>query len=157
MEHLALTEKQRQSHAAASRRYRAKHPEKGREATRRWRAKSPEKSAEVAPRWRARHPQRYAMFLYTYNAKKRGLVFDLPREDFHKLLSAPCEYCGAPPNPVGGIDRVDNGRGYIVGNVVPCCKICNLAKRDMSRAEFLDWLMRAARHISETSTRMAGE
>jgi hypothetical protein len=30
--------------------------------------------------------------------------------------------------------------GYVPGNVVPCCHICNLAKKDMSYEEFISWI-----------------
>lgn len=37
-----------------------------------------------------------------------------------------------------GIDRVDNSLGYILSNVVSCCKICNYMKKDLSEQEFQD-------------------
>jgi hypothetical protein len=41
-----------------------------------------------------------------------------------------------------GIDRVDNFKGYEIDNCVPCCYICNYAKRDMSKDQFLAWVKR---------------
>lgn len=41
---------------------------------------------------------------------------------------------------INGIDRVDSGKGYIINNVVPCCKYCNMAKGEMSREDFLKWV-----------------
>jgi len=35
-----------------------------------------------------------------------------------------------------GLDRIDNAKGYILDNVVPCCKHCNYAKRNMSTEKF---------------------
>jgi len=39
-----------------------------------------------------------------------------------------------------GIDRVNNSAGYTNHNTVPCCKTCNLAKRDSTVEEFENWI-----------------
>jgi hypothetical protein len=89
---------------------------------------------------------------YTWNAKVRGVPFDLSREDFARLVSLPCHYCGEPPSAVkqgkdiwsplvyNGVDRVDNEKGYSLSNSVACCKNCNAAKRNLSVQEFLAWV-----------------
>lgn len=38
-----------------------------------------------------------------------------------------------------GIDRIDSKIGYVEGNVISCCKYCNMAKMDRSQEEFLKW------------------
>ena len=93
---------------------------------------------------------------YTENrvsAKRRGLVFDLTKEEFRNLTSKPCEYCGKAPEQSSkkyaikgetyyhnGLDRVDNSLGYILDNVVPCCRQCNIAKNNYSKEAFLSWV-----------------
>jgi hypothetical protein len=47
-----------------------------------------------------------------------------------------------PTVTYGGIDRKDNTIGYVVGNVVPCCIVCNRAKMDLPYEAFLAWLGR---------------
>jgi hypothetical protein len=92
---------------------------------------------------------------YKGNARSRSLTFNLTREQMILLFAEPCYYCGSPPTTsakvrtanksefiYNGIDRVDNARGYEPGNVVACCKMCNLAKKDLSEKEFLDWVGR---------------
>jgi hypothetical protein len=87
------------------------------------------------------------------NARNRKLEFSLTQEFVKRLHSKPCWYCGSlPSNGKGclsncngeyiynGIDRIDNAKGYTVDNVVPCCFICNRAKRDMSISKFQDWI-----------------
>jgi hypothetical protein len=50
-------------------------------------------------------------------------------------------YCHYPPRGgFNGIDRVDNSKGYILGNCVPCCSWCNRAKADGTLAKFMDWI-----------------
>jgi len=45
---------------------------------------------------------------------------------------------------INGIDRVDSSRdiGYTIGNCVPCCTDCNIAKLDRTVKEFLDHVER---------------
>ena len=89
---------------------------------------------------------------YKRTAKKRKLSFELSLEVFLHLIEMPCRYCGNPPSNkktskrhfgsalYSGLDRVDNTKGYIEGNVVSCCKICNLAKRDTTLESFKAWI-----------------
>lgn len=93
---------------------------------------------------------------YRNSAKDKGLTWALGESLGHLLLSQNCHYCDAPPSrkvsvpnrrataTVGGIDRVDNSRGYEPENVVPCCKLCNIAKNDHPRETFLEWVRRLA-------------
>lgn len=41
-----------------------------------------------------------------------------------------------------GIDRMDNSKGYVDGNVLPCCSICNHAKHVMNYDDFISWINR---------------
>lgn len=85
---------------------------------------------------------------YQCNAKCRGLEFVLTPEEFVELSQKRCHYCGDGPNnyssgyQYNGIDRVDNNVGYIAVNCVPCCKICNRAKRELGLDEFKAWINR---------------
>lgn len=90
---------------------------------------------------------------YMASARRRGFEFLLPISSFRELISKNCSYCGLPPSTVHrkhaqtftytGIDRVDNSLGYEETNTVPCCKMCNQAKMNFSKTEFLSWLKRA--------------
>lgn len=120
-----------------------------------WRAANPERKAESDARQRARqkalgYPNARASYqrhreknvsrstAYAYKpngrfirakaqAKQRGLEFVLSREEFFSLLDKPCVYCGAVSDGHTGcgLDRLDNTRGYVISNVVPCCGPCN--------------------------------
>lgn len=67
--------------------------------------------------------------IYKKNAKKRNLVFSLTKDDFYRLTSKQCIYCG-DLNDYNGIDRIDSTKGYFLENCVPCCEICNKMKLD---------------------------
>ena len=96
---------------------------------------------------------------YQQNASKRGLAWELTREQAKTMFQSSCFYCGAPPErlqrvcPDGspftfnGLDRRDNGRGYLLENTVPCCFPCNESKNDHQEADFIAWIGRAYRHL----------
>jgi hypothetical protein len=82
--------------------------------------------------------------VYTRGARAKGLVWQLTQTYFFGLISRDCHWCGGPG---GGVDRVDSTRGYTKDNCVPCCKICNVAKNDLSVHEFLTWARRLSKHL----------
>lgn len=85
---------------------------------------------------RARHAATYARTIkgqFAAGRKQRlnGREWALSFAEFFALRSGPCSYCGGPLSPTGcGLDRLDNARGYVLGNVVPCCNDCNRARSD---------------------------
>lgn len=90
---------------------------------------------------------------YKRGARRRGLSWELSDDDFDRLISQPCHYCGQPPSLkketrssatrlCNGIDRADSTLGYTPKNTVSCCRICNLAKTDMPYDDFIAWIAR---------------
>lgn len=93
--------------------------------------------------------------IYRSSARTRGHSWELTGDQFDEITSKDCTYCGCPPSMVkrnpyrnssewiyNGIDRVDSSVGYVPENVVPCCEICNKAKRDLSYEDFMAWIAR---------------
>jgi hypothetical protein len=85
---------------------------------------------------------------YRKSAEIRGYDFKLDKEEFEKIITLLCIYCGesftqekkASCKNSGsfkytGIDRYDNSKGYVLDNCVPCCKICNQIKSCMTPDE----------------------
>jgi hypothetical protein len=109
---------------------------------------------------------------YRRDAARRSILFELDPEAFWQITHRDCHYCGAPAEQVrvkgrrkadcdlsdarhfryNGIDRIDNDRGYVAGNCVPCCRLCNFAKRDRTYAEWMDWLSRIRAHCPKNSS-----
>jgi hypothetical protein len=98
---------------------------------------------------------------YQRGARKRGVSFNLSIKEFVGLTSSNCFYCGILPIQnkdkharyrgvylYNGIDRIDSDVGYVTKNCVPCCKMCNLAKRDVSIGYFISWIHRASNHLN---------
>src|SRR3990167_6369828 len=85
---------------------------------------------------------------YKNSAKVRNVPFTLSDEQFRELTQEKCFYCGSEPSQekyrkfsngayvFNGIDRKDNSKGYVQGNVLHCCFICNRAKGNMSYEDF---------------------
>ena len=61
------------------------------------------------------------------NALKDNKEWDLTIDEFKKIRSiGHCFYClGDLPKVCGGLDRIDNNKGYIVGNIILACENCN--------------------------------
>lgn len=101
---------------------------------------------------------------YKREAKQRNLPWSLSMEDFEKLTSSNCSYCGKAPSQssaagrkgcygdyiYNGIDRKDSKIGYETSNVVPCCKVCNRMKGDMTSESFIEHVSKIGKNWYET-------
>lgn len=98
-----------------------------------WNQANPEKHFKQRTSARARY-----QYLQS-SAKARQIPMLLTFEEFAIFLNQPCIYCD---NQLGhkvvygsGLDRLDNDRGYEVGNVQSCCKDCNSVRGDILSVE----------------------
>lgn len=99
---------------------------------------------------------------YKRNAKEKNREFELTEEQFRKLTSSNCTYCGVKPEQIirpsdylyNGVDRIDNNEGYILENCVPCCKFCNIVKNRFNKSEFTRWLKRISNYYNNRSEQM---
>lgn len=100
---------------------------------------------------------------YRNAAFSRDLAWELPLEVFSRVCKMDCAYCGRPPelrrwkrvlrNKVGvmaselnGVDRVRNDVGYVSGNVVTACRLCNRSKWVLSAEAYKEHCVRVASH-----------
>lgn len=85
---------------------------------------------------------------YRCSAENRSLSFELTKEQFKLLTTQNCFYCGKEPNQkykpylskgyvYNGVDRRNNEIGYVLSNVVSCCKLCNWMKNSFLESDFL--------------------
>jgi len=105
-------------------------------------------------------------YSYAKRAKKQDLAFNISKELFSSMTKCLCHYCGSEPNAekwsngdtskragilpyiYNGIDRIDSNKGYEVGNILTCCKVCNYMKLDHDYDFFIG-------HIDKINTHMA--
>lgn len=113
------------------------------------------------PNLKARKPFGMAAANHAYNgykngAKRRGLDFFVSIDQFMEFGKQTCFYCGSLPSNelqlknkdgsqrcygsyiYNGIDRLDNNKGYVDGNMVTCCRKCNRAKDVLSAKDFIE-------------------
>ncbi len=106
-----------------------RNPKQHRERTRAWQKDNFVRARAIEDKTKAKNK-----FNVSENrAIRLGHSWGLSEHDFVAIREQPCSYCGIDPgkNKFGvGLDRLDNGRGYEVGNVVPCCGDCNKIRGD---------------------------
>lgn len=112
----------------------AADPSKRQAIEKRYVSAHPKKVAVRHSAWRAKN----ALKMSVYGYRARGWKID--ERLLADLITDNCFYCGAAPNPVNGVDRVDSLRGYEYDNVVTACRRCNVAKLDQTVSEFSVWL-----------------
>ena len=127
--------------AERQRAYRKRHPERTRAAVRRYRKKNPERVAAINRKSRWLHPETRLLQLARSRARRLGLAYDLTPG----CITVP-SYCPVLNIPLfvtargfsdnaPTLDRVDNSKGYVVGNVLVVSWRANRIKADATPAE----------------------
>lgn len=78
---------------------------------------------------------------YQRHAYEKGLKFDESNtETVIKMFYDSCYYCERSYNGINsnGIDRINNGKGYYINNVVSCCTTCNMMKNVLDFNTFIE-------------------
>lgn len=86
---------------------------------------------------------------YKKSADNRRKVWSISESEFRSLILGACYYCGILAGNTeyrytkkseyfqyNGVDRVDNSIGYVKGNVVSCCGMCNMMKGQKTAESF---------------------
>lgn len=80
---------------------------------------------------------------YKSRAKSKKLTFRLTRIQFQQIVTEDCYICEKDGRfEELGIDRLDNTKGYQIGNVAACCWDCNRMKSNMTMLEFRKYITR---------------
>lgn len=80
------------------------------------------------------------------SAKSRGLIVEITLDDYVKITSNPCEYCGGDGY---GIDRADSSIGYLKDNCKSSCSNCNYMKLALSTSDFLTHITKIYEHNNQ--------
>jgi hypothetical protein len=150
---MRTAEEKREAATAATRRWRAKNPnrpltpeqrEKARERYRRWQERNPGKHTPYDPQHRARHPWARVLGVRQAHAKKRGIPFALKVADARAVWTGRCAVTGLPfdlrlkpgkkgPRPFSpSLDRIRPEVGYVSGNIRFVLQCVNAFRSTMS-------------------------
>lgn len=134
--------------------WRDKNKEKISENKARYYQKHRERLLEVRKQYHKEHPEvdkaykqrpkgRY--MTYRLGAKNRNLLFEITLEEFTEFQYKPCVYCGDTFDKIG-IDRVNSSKGYVKGNMVSCCEMCNKMKLHHDKETFINHCKQIAKN-----------
>jgi len=134
----------REATRAAGRRNRDSNPEAHREKRRNQYAKNPEAGRAACRRWGLKNPATKLLQQCRQSAKRRGQECTITVEMIDAMLGPmTCSATGLPltlqndsgsvRNPwAPSVDRFDNSKGYVPGNVRIVCAIFNMMRADWS-------------------------
>jgi hypothetical protein len=102
----------------------------------RWRDDNKEKHNANKKAYSHSDPEKFLWKTAKHRARKRGLEFNLTREDI--VIPVHCPVLGIPLVPFSGrfahnspsIDRIDNHQGYVKGNIIVVSFRANSLKKD---------------------------
>lgn len=79
---------------------------------------------------------------YADSAAKKNVEFNITIDEFSEIVTKPCYYCKKyDETEVLGIDRIDSFKGYVKGNILPACEICNMMKKQLTMKEFANHII----------------
>lgn len=103
--------------------------------------------------------------MYVSSAKTRDYDFSLTKDEFKSITQGNCFYCGIAPYQIAkntaknkinqgyyiynGIDRKDVNFGYVKGNCVSACGVCNIMKQSMTVDEFIKQINTIHEHFKK--------
>ena len=124
-----------------------------------WALKNPEQSVKIVQKYNRSHTEEVKERAKDYikkltgryrglkgNAQSRNYTVTFTLEEFSKIVSNSCSYCGENEKRIG-IDRIDNTKGYTIENSTSCCKICNMMKKTMTVDEFISHTKKIHNHF----------
>lgn len=115
--------------------YYLKHREHINEKSKQYRLKYHERSQSYQKKHYQANWAKHSFSNAQLHNKKSKRPFTLTLIRFTELCRGNCIYCGGIGR--NGVDRIAPELGYVEGNVVSCCKICNTMKWTLSGDDFL--------------------
>ncbi len=78
----------------------------------------------------------------------REIKWDLTDDYALSLINSLCTYCGGKTDGAcNSIDRIDNTKGYEMGNVCSCCDMCNYMKSNSTLEDFFQSIINILLHL----------
>lgn len=116
-----------------------------------WRNDNPEKVNEINQKKINSMDSQYGV--YKSSAITKQLDFEITIDEYKSIVILPCHYCGiVQEKGFNGMDRLDSTVGYVMGNCVSCCQMCNYMKVSLSASIFVE----RAEHIATFHKKIDG-
>lgn len=119
-------------------RYDAEHREERAEAEKNRRQEDPDRKRQIEANYRSTDNGQLVTYFKSvqFNAKYTDVPCEINRELVASFREEPCYYCGDDLDKYG-VDAVDISAGFVEGNVQPCCRVCNSAKKGHHYRDYL--------------------
>jgi hypothetical protein len=137
-------EHKRQRANEASKRYYQNHKETCQARNKQCYYNDPVKALAIKRNWIVNNYERHLWNGTRSNARIKGIEWDLPFEDV--VIPDVCPYLGVPLTREQGkgtvwtnasIDRIDNSKGYIKGNIEVISRLANNMKQGATKEELI--------------------
>ena len=135
-------ETQKEKWKAASKRYYEANKEKVRAQSKAWATNNPERLRALTKKWRHKNLQKVLLSSAKRNAKNNNREFDITLEDIviptHcPILGIELTFGGKRNNSSYSVDRIDNSKGYIKGNIQIMSWLANRMKSDATKEQLV--------------------
>ena len=126
----------------ASKRSYERNKEKHKARAKAWQQAHPEQARELNRNWRQKNLQKMLLINAKRNAKNNNREFDLTLEDIviptHcPILGIELTFGGKRNNSSYSVDRIDNSKGYIKGNIQIISWLANRMKSDATQEQLI--------------------
>ena len=120
--------------------------EKARDA---WKEKPGRKSTRKA--WNEKNRLHLSFEEYKRSARKEKIAFKITRQEFSDIVENACQLCGIIDSLKGfhGIFLHDRDKGYVSGNCVSCCTMCNRMKGCLPATVFIKRVEHILLHLKK--------
>lgn len=127
----------------------------------RGRDRRPERWSNMTPEQRAKKTslaKRYAntdkgRACFIRKNSERTDSCDMSTNEILAIIERPCHYCGTTEHR-RGLDRIDNSKGHVKGNVLPACWSCNFARGNRFTVDEMMELGKTMRLIMDKRTKV---
>lgn len=151
------TEEERiQARRLSSKKNYEKHKAKRRAANKAWQQANPERLRELNKKWRQKNLQKVLFVNAKRNATNNNREFNLTIDDIviptHcPLLGMPLVFGGAREDASYSVDRIDNSKGYIKGNIQIMSNLANSMKRHATKEQLITFCKNMLAQLKESS------
>ena len=144
----------REGYRARSLKWDAGHREERAEKARVHRVKNPVPVAKTQKKYKKSKKGTLISFFQDTRRRAIGkeITFQITKERIIEMSKEPCFYCGDLYDEYC-IDAVDVATGFVEGNIKPCCRLCNTAKKDHHYKDFIRMMCNiGVKHTPASST-----